>query len=444
MIIHADPEIVRHVASPRSGFRRGHWYSAMQFDPRIDNLLSERDETRHAALRAKMAPGYTGKGAQTIEAKINQRILDFVSLIQKYNARNEAFDFSEKTQYFTMDSLTDMAFGFPFGFLTEDKDLYDYNKSSTEFFPVMELATNIPVIWDIVSSRMMHALAGPKPEDRKGLGAIIGVAQRIVAERFEPDRKEKDYSRDTDMLESFVQNGLTQLEAESESLLQILAGSDSTATSIRMCVLFLLTNPRVYANLKAEIDHAIMTGKVSYPVITNTEAQRLQYLQAVIKEGLRCWFPLNGLVTMDSPKEGVTINSVYIPPNTQVCLSKYAMLRRKDLFGDDSEAFNPDRWLHSDAEKAKKMNSVMETYFGLGQYSCLGRGIAMMELNKVIFEVSCASQPIDYRRCWLISVSKLLKRFDLGLVNPISTMRTRCHQLHVQKDMFVRAFKRSE
>lgn len=387
MILHADPEILRYIAQSRSGFRRGHWYSAMQFDPRINNLLSERDEARHASLRAKMAPGYTGKEVQAIEAKIDQRILDFVSLIQTYIAKNEAFDFSEKTQYFTMDSLTDMAFGSPFGFLTKDEDLYEYNKSSTEFFPVMELATNIPAVWSIISSRLMQAIAGPKPEDRKGLGAIINVAQTIVAKRFDPEN-EKNTSKGPDMVDSFVKHGLTQLEAESESLLQILAGSDSTATCIRMCVLFLLTNPPVYAKLRAEIDSAVADGNVSYPVIANIEAQRLPYLQAVIKEGLRCWYPLNGITTMDSPSEGVTINDVYIPAHTQVCSSRYTMLRRRDLFGNDSEMFNPDRWLKSTPDKIKEMNSVMELYFGVGSYSCLGRGIAMMELNKVLFEVS--------------------------------------------------------
>lgn len=443
MIIHADPEIVRYIASPRSGFRRGHWYAGMQFDPRINNLLSERDETRHAELRAKMSPGYTGKEVLTIEAKIDQRILDLVKLIQKYIAKNEAFDFSEKTQFFTMDSLTDMAFGFPFGFLTKDEDLYEYNKSSTEFFPVMELATNVPAIWNIISSKFMQAVAGPKAEDRKGLGAIIGVAQKIVAERFKAE-SEKNYPREPDMIDAFVKHGLTQLEAESESILQILAGSDSTATSIRMAVLYLLTNPHVYAKLRAEIDSAIADGKVSYPVVQNSETSQLRYLQAVIKESLRCWFPLNGLVTMDSPNEGVTINNVYIPPRTQVTLSKYTMLRRRDLFGEDSEMFNPDRWLQKDTAKVKEMDGVMETYFGLGRYSCLGRGIALMELNKVLFEVS------EFPMCFLstdrtdLCALQLFKRFDLGLVNPINTVKSKCHQLHVQKDMLVRAYERSE
>lgn len=321
----------------------------------------------------------------TLESKIDTQLLSFISLFTKAAATGHPLDLAEKTQYFTLDSLTDIAFGAPFGFLTKDTDLYEYNKSSTEFFPVMELGTNIPFIHSILSSRLVQSLAGPKPEDKKGLGAIVGVAQKIVAERFNPNAEKS--GRDRDMLDAFIKHGLSQLEAESESMLQILAGSDSTATSIRMTFLLLLTNPRVYSKLQAEVDKAIADGKVTFPVIQNAEALQLPYLQAVIKEGLRLWQPLNGIVTKDSPKEGVTVNGVYIPPNTQVCLSQHSMMRRKDLFGPDPDIFRPERWLDSDTERVKEQERIWELSFSTGRFTCLGKGIALMELNKVFVEV---------------------------------------------------------
>ena len=69
-------------------------------------------------------------------------------------------------------------------------------------------------------------------------------------------RKEARGAR-ADMLDSFMKHGLTQLEAESEATIQILAGSDSTATALRMAICFLLTNPVVYAKLREEIDAAV-------------------------------------------------------------------------------------------------------------------------------------------------------------------------------------------
>lgn len=329
---------------------------------------------------------YTGREVPALESKIDTQLLSFLSLFSKAAVSKQSIDMAEKAQYFTLDSLTDIAFGQPFGFLREDADLYAYNKSSTEFFPVMELATNVPFIHYILSSRLMQALAGPKPEDKTGLGAIVGVAQKIVAQRFDP--ADEKSGRDRDMLDAFIKHGLSQLEVESESLLQILAGSDSTATSIRMTFLLLLTNPRVYNKLQAEVDNAVANGNVTFPIVQNSEAMKLPYLQAVIKEGLRLWQPLNGIVTKDSPKEGVTINGVYIPGNTQVCLSQHSMMRRKDLFGPDPDIFRPERWLDSNSDHVKEQERIWDLSFSTGRFSCLGKGIALMELNKVFVEVS--------------------------------------------------------
>ena len=57
MVIQDDAEFYRASNAPRSPIRRGHWYLGMKFDSRLDNVLSERDEKRHAELRAKMMPG---------------------------------------------------------------------------------------------------------------------------------------------------------------------------------------------------------------------------------------------------------------------------------------------------------------------------------------------------------------------------------------------------
>jgi hypothetical protein len=57
MVIQDDPDFYRMYNTPRSNVARGHWYTGMKFDPRLDNVLSEKDEKRHAQLRAKMMAG---------------------------------------------------------------------------------------------------------------------------------------------------------------------------------------------------------------------------------------------------------------------------------------------------------------------------------------------------------------------------------------------------
>lgn len=49
--------------------------------------------------------------------------------------------------------------------------------------------------------------------------------------------------------------------------------------------MMLVANPVAYPKLAHEIDSAIVSGNVSYPVITHSEALRMGYRQAVIWEG---------------------------------------------------------------------------------------------------------------------------------------------------------------
>lgn len=315
-------------------------------------------------------------------------------MLSKYTSGQDVVDFAYIAQYFALDVLTDLAFGESIGFLTSETDLFKYIKKSADFLPLMELGTNHPWIHRLLTSRLLVLLAGPKPTDKTGLGAVVGVARKTIVKRY-AGCVEDGHCRD--MLDSFMAHGLSQVEAESESLLQILAGADSAATCVRMTMLYLMTSPRSYAKLRKEIHDAVRKGLVSSPVIRNQEAAHLPYLQACIKEALRLWVPLNGLNTKVAPPEGARVNDVWIPGGTQVAHAHHSMMRRVDIFGADADIFDPDRWLTADPNTLKQRERVWELSFSHGRSVCLGRPIALMELNKVIVEVRIVDTlPMSY------------------------------------------------
>ena len=221
-------------------------------------------------------------------------------------------------------------------------------------------------------------------------------------ERFAPGAPSKD-----DMLGSFIKHGLTASEAETEisislcvknTVLQVpdkkpskfsknrVAGSDTTATSMRATLLSIISNPPVYARLQREIDDAIARGAISSPILQD-EAVQLPYLQACIKEGLRRFPPITQLRERMAPPEGDTYKGRHIPPGTFIGLNAWG-LQLSPVFGDDPEVFRPERWLTGDAERVKEMLKVQELIFGYGTTRCLGIPIAMMNLNKIFVEVS--------------------------------------------------------
>jgi len=56
-----DPEILKRISAVRSPYTRSNWYDGTRFEPDHDHVMSERNETRHNELRAKMAAGVSGK-----------------------------------------------------------------------------------------------------------------------------------------------------------------------------------------------------------------------------------------------------------------------------------------------------------------------------------------------------------------------------------------------
>lgn len=225
---------------------------------------------------------------------------------------------------------------------------------------------------------------------------LHSITNKVAGERFGADKTVKK-----DMLGSFVKHGLTEEEAESETLLQVyvpfpfpatlsltecsIAGSDTTAGAIRSTMLFIMTNHHVVNRLRSEITaHAIPSTRV----VTDAEARAMPYLQAVVKEGLRIFPPIAGLMSKEVPPQGDTFKGIWLPGGTKIGNCTWGMLRRKDVWGEDSDTFRPERWLEADEDKLREMESVGDLLFGFGKYRCLGMNLAFLELNKVFVEVS--------------------------------------------------------
>jgi len=88
------------------------------------------------------------------------------------------------------------------------------------------------------------------------------------------------------------------------------------------------------------------------------------------------------------PPKGDTINGVFLPAGTKIGVNMWALLRRKDVFGDDADVFRPERWLEVKPEELQKMETVHDLVWGHGKYVCLGKRVALIELNKIFLEVS--------------------------------------------------------
>lgn len=82
-------------------------------------------------------------------------------------------DFAKKGQFFTLDVISDLAFGKAFGYLEKDEDVYDYIKIIDSVIPFMLVMANLPSLARLTQTKLLRGLL-PKETDKLGFGAFIG------------------------------------------------------------------------------------------------------------------------------------------------------------------------------------------------------------------------------------------------------------------------------
>ncbi|AEO68180.1 uncharacterized protein THITE_2049461 [Thermothielavioides terrestris NRRL 8126] len=393
-LITSSRDVLTHMSAVRSPYSRVAWFHrSFRSGPEKNNLFSETNEEVHTRRRQQLAPGYSGRENAELEGTIDVYVAKLVHLIRsKYlstAARSRAFDLGDRIQFFALDVINAIALGESLGDLDADADQHGYMRSVETGIKISRVCTALGIL-PLLQSPVIARRFAPSEKDDAGFGRVMRHARARILARLEQGTEHR-----SDMLASFVRHGLGTEELVAESILQMIAGSDTSSTAIRCAMLYVMTHPPVYARLQAEVDAAAAGGSVPpVPgVVSDAVVKGLPYLQAVVKEAMRVHPPTTGLFPKRVPPGGDTVvvdgKPVFLPGGANVSYAYYATHHDKQLFGEDAEDFRPERWLlEKDETKLAAMLKTHELIFGYGRYQCLGKPIALMEIAKVVFEVS--------------------------------------------------------
>jgi hypothetical protein len=188
-----QPSMFIYMNRARSPYKRSDYYDGMQIDPSARTLVLELDDVRHDKLRAIMAPGvrphpphptfkliiqYAGKENPNMEDRVNSRVLDFIAAIErKYLSTSTQLrraDFARLAQYFTLDVISDLAYGAPFGYLENDYDVLGYIDTIDRYMPVLAILSTLPWAARFVNLGWVRKVTGPHPTDGHGVGKLMG------------------------------------------------------------------------------------------------------------------------------------------------------------------------------------------------------------------------------------------------------------------------------
>lgn len=133
-----------------------------------------------------------------------------------------------------------------------------------------------------------------------------------------------------------------------------------------------MKHPDAQSRVQAELDAANAAGSLSSP-IKYTEATKLPYLCACIKEAMRLHPSVGLTMARHAPAGGIELSGKFIPKNYRIGVNPAIVQTDKEVFGTDAAEFKPDRWLVTEEQfKVLEKNMLL---FGAGTRTCIGKNV---------------------------------------------------------------------
>ncbi|KAJ9644915.1 hypothetical protein H2204_001377 [Knufia peltigerae] len=387
----SSPEAALDLFKTGKGFHKTDFYGVFP-PPENPDIFTETRESVHGVKKRYAATPYSLASMQQCTDRIEGTEQLLISQLDKFTEDHKVCDLGDWLHFFAFDVLGEVAFSKKFGFLEAGVDVDRAIKTIDDSQWYNGLIGQVPWLDHIFRRNPLWQFI-PFLATKNAL--VTRVAMGQLEKRTNPQGEKVEYK---DLLNSLIEAQKQHPEALGKGDVfaiahgAIFAGSDSTASTMQSFMWQVVSNKRVYEKLMKEILAADLSDMVTY-----NEAQNLPYFQACLKEAMRI-NPAVGLnITRKVPLGGAELGCHKLPGGTEVAVNGWVLHRDTSIFGEDAEVFRPERWIEGDKENIKRMERCM-FQFGGGSHVCIGRHLALLEMNKVL--------------------PQLLRRYEIQLVNP--------------------------
>ncbi|XP_069114786.1 cytochrome P450 2B5-like [Argopecten irradians] len=311
-----------------------------------------------------------GFGKRSLEARVMEEIRVFLEVLE--DQKGKIYDPKDCIQLSISNIICNIVFGKRF-----DHD-------DAKFWKLIELLEESFRLSRTVSTAFNIPWLRYLPGDIFSLNKIRNNANELISYMHEQINNHKntfDPDNPRDFIDVFIkeQNRQSSSNAvfddfnlEVTVLNLFVAGTETTATTIRWTILQLMYHQDIQARLRKEIDRVV--GSSRFPTFNDKE--NMPYYSAVITEALR-FGNIAPLSVPHGAQKDIEFRGMFIPKGSTIVANLDSVHFDPSVF-EKPEKFNPDRFLDADGKLNGKEKLVLA--FSLGRRVCLGESLARLEL----------------------------------------------------------------
>ncbi|KAM5522153.1 sterigmatocystin biosynthesis P450 monooxygenase STCB-like protein 5 [Fusarium oxysporum f. sp. phaseoli] len=169
--------------------------------------------------------------------------------------------------------------------------------------------------------------------------------------------------------------GMGTFDIASECMDHMLAGIETTGDAL--CFLMWQISQPGYTFIQERL-------RDEFRANPDVSSDQLEYLEAVVKEGLRVFPSIPMSLPRCVPEGGATVDGHWLPGGTIVSCQPYSMHRMDEAVFPRPDSFEPQRWLE---EKGSAERNRLFFAFSNGGRACIGRHLAIVEMKTLLRDI---------------------------------------------------------
>ncbi|KAF5978572.1 phenol 2-monooxygenase [Fusarium coicis] len=359
----SDMAAVKEIHRVKDGYRKAAFYKNLV--PNTNNLFNTLDVEFHRHHRRLLSSPLSESSLKAVEPIVDAYVNMAIDSMKREMDERGAADVAKVWLFMATDIIVELSFGESFGILKQGKK-NQYIEDLEGLAAKGSIRSTFPTLISLATKL-------PLPVFKE----TVAATQRIKDYSAEAvARYKRDFANNPAAAKPMLfrklfeagEEGLSDDEIRAEAQAYIVAGTDTTATTLTYLIYSVCRHADVRQKLVKEL-MGLIDG------FGHNDLRDLPYLNNVIDETLRLYAAVPAALPRVVPAGGAHLAGYFIPGDTVVSTQAWTLHRDQQVFSDP-ENWDPSRW-----EKGSKMMHDAVMPFGGGSRVCIGKHLARMELR---------------------------------------------------------------